>query len=249
MKNITKQNRRRSRVFRHKTRSRTRTRTQTRNSKKTNLRKKNKSRRGSYTKKRKVMVGGVVMQPYDWNQLSEENKKTIINQTNNTDELNTYLSYEENPENTNNTISDYITVKIGELQQSPPPPPPQQPPPPPQQPPPPPQQPPPPPQQPPPPPQQPPPPPPPPQQQPPPPPPPPQQQPPPPPPSIEIHDIPIEEEPIKENQLTPTSSRRVICDCKRRSKSLPEPVSASPSFSSRIGSLFSRNKKNKVNPV
>ena len=241
MKNITKQNRRRSRVFRHKTRSRTRTRTrtQTRNSKKTNLRKKNKSRRGSYTKKRKVMVGGALLTPYEWTQLSQEQKQNIINSIEDINYLNTYSNYEEDPNNTDETIGNSIVERINILQQSssasppPPPPPPQSYPP--QQPPPqePPQQPPPPPQSYPP--QQPPP------QEPP-------QQPPPPPELIEIHEIPIEEEPIKENQFTPTISRRVNCDCKRRPKSSRAQVPESTKNSSRFG-WFSRNKKNKVNPA
>jgi outer membrane biosynthesis protein TonB len=229
-----------------------RTRTRTRNHKKNHLRKKNKSRRGGYTKKRKVMVGGALLTPYQWTQLSQEQKQNIINSIEDINYLNTYLGYEEDPNNTDETIGNSIVERIKNLQQSssasppPPPPPPQSYPPqhpPPQQPPPPP-----------PPPQQQPqqqPPPPPPQQQHPPPPPPqePPQQPPPPPSSIEIYDIPIEEEPIKVKQFTPTISRRVNCDCKRRPKSSPEPVSASPSFSSKIGSLFSRNKKNKVTPA
>jgi hypothetical protein len=75
---------------------------------------------------------------------------------------------------------------------------------------------------------------------------PPQQQ--PPPSSIEIYDIPIEEEPIKEKQFTPTISRRVNCDCKRRPKSSRAQVPESTKNSSRFG-WFSRNKKNKVNPA
>ena len=94
----------RRRVSRHRTRTRTH--------KKNHLRKKNKSRRGGYTKKRKVMVGGALMTEYEWNQLKPEQKQNIINSNEDINELNKYLSYEEQPNNTNKTISEYITQQI-----------------------------------------------------------------------------------------------------------------------------------------
>lgn len=89
-----------------------RTRTRTRNHKKKHLRKKNKSRRGNYTKKMKVMAGGAPLTQYEWNQLTLEQKQDRIDSTDDINELNKYFSYEEQSDNTDKTISEYITQRI-----------------------------------------------------------------------------------------------------------------------------------------
>ena len=103
---------------------RTRTQTQTRNSKKTNLRKKNKSRRGSYTKKRKVMVGGTLLSQDGWNELTPNQKQDIINSIEDINELKIYSGYEDSPNITDKTIGNSIDKRISKISPPPPPPPP-----------------------------------------------------------------------------------------------------------------------------